>query len=645
MSEISASPFLRYAAFVSIFVCLISRCTASETPSRIISLVSEATEIICLLGAGDKLVGVAYQDAGLSGCADKPLVGSAGSPDRRAIRELTPDLVIIEKSVDETFFDRSGIETMVWETGGNFETAKEKLLTIGRLVQRHASALRVREQEQERADTIAAKLRKMGTGAFRGAFIRGRDDIVIDHALSVRSIFAMAGVHAPPPDQGVAPDDLDAWLRWNPEVIVGESREKQELLACLARPGWKDVEAVKQRRVYFFPSVLLNHASGHTAYTAAWLCSLMHTEAFADPDNFVHEEAMLSERPIQLDLPYVKDARLVESRIGDFRHRTALLNFTSPQQVLSTSDGWLTDVTTVGNSFAPTPMWSVNHLLGMRRSRDNVFRVLGLESGSASLLFTGADMNNLAVSVRESDELTAVVVATAGVESNAVRLSKDIGRYVEPGTINIILMTNRRLEPSAMALAVIAVTEAKTAALWDMDIRSAQTPRLHPATGTGTDGVIVVRGEGAPVQWVGGHAKLGQLIAEATNEAVKKAVRKQNGLAENRHIWARLAERRIYLERVLGSNSEEVQKAESLLMRPEWGSLFEAAFSLDDAVVMGQVRDVGFFTVLALDCVGRSSNAAASTLHMLPGDDDLPPMVTIALRALLTASRLEEAGL
>jgi len=61
--------------------------------------------------------------------------------------------------------------------------------------------------------------------------------------------------------------------------------------------------------------------------------------------------------------------------------------------------------------------------------------------------------------------------------------SNDRGTY--PGTINLILVTNARLSVSAMVGMVQVATEAKTAALFDADVKS-WTGRSG-ATGTGTD--------------------------------------------------------------------------------------------------------------------------------------------------------------
>ncbi|MDZ7664110.1 MAG: adenosylcobinamide amidohydrolase [Desulfotignum sp.] len=83
------------------------------------------------------------------------------------------------------------------------------------------------------------------------------------------------------------------------------------------------------------------------------------------------------------------------------------------------------------------------------------------------------------------------------------------------GTINIILMTNMALSPRAMTRSLIAATEAKTAALADLDIRSSDDPALWQATGTGTDNILVVQGTGQKIDGAGGGAgKWGNSLPE-----------------------------------------------------------------------------------------------------------------------------------
>ena len=62
-----------------------------------------------------------------------------------------------------------------------------------------------------------------------------------------------------------------------------------------------------------------------------------------------------------------------------------------------------------------------------------------------------ADMANLSVQRADFKDIKIYALVTAGVEGNALRLSQDEGRYYEPGTINIIVLSNYRLSPRAMS--------------------------------------------------------------------------------------------------------------------------------------------------------------------------------------------------
>jgi Adenosylcobinamide amidohydrolase. len=51
-------------------------------------------------------------------------------------------------------------------------------------------------------------------------------------------------------------------------------------------------------------------------------------------------------------------------------------------------------------------------------------------------------------------------------------------------------------------------------ALQDLNLRGSYAPQVQ-ATGTGTDDMIVVPGEGARITYTGGHSKMGEAIAKA----------------------------------------------------------------------------------------------------------------------------------
>ena len=166
---------------------------------------------------------------------------------------------------------------------------------------------------------------------------------------------------------------------------------------------------------------------------------------------------------------------------------------------------------------------------------------MGTDPDHTALMGTAA---NMAYAVHRSavfDDLRVDVFATGGVTGNAARAG-DPAAWTETGdgwqraaaragTINTILLLGCPVTPAAHARAVVTMTEAKSAALAELAVPSRYSPTI--ATGTGTDQFCV----GAPLDpgrppktSTGPHAKLGEIIGVAVRDAVKEALRWQNGL-------------------------------------------------------------------------------------------------------------------
>ena len=149
-----------------------------------------------------------------------------------------------------------------------------------------------------------------------------------------------------------------------------------------------------------------------------------------------------------------------------------------------------------------------------------------------ALLFTGVDMHKHVMVEERFEELWVQAWVTAGVKTNAIRVGCDSAYGIERkglwqpfGTINIIVFTSANLGQAAMASSFITITEAKTAALQDLDIRSSYNPQWQ-ATGTSTDQICIVPGTGDRCFYVSGQVKLGELMARAVTRGVTEAINK-----------------------------------------------------------------------------------------------------------------------
>jgi len=144
-------------------------------------------------------------------------------------------------------------------------------------------------------------------------------------------------------------------------------------------------------------------------------------------------------------------------------------------------------------------------------------------------LLTSAQMDHAQFMYIRERDIQVLAVVTAGT-SNALNISERTatdfsGTETAHGTINTIIITNGYLFDDCMVSTAITATEAKTAALIDLDIRSTATG--NQATGTGTDSIVIVSGQGMKIRYAGGHTLFGQIVGETVYSAVKQSLLKQ----------------------------------------------------------------------------------------------------------------------
>ncbi len=142
-------------------------------------------------------------------------------------------------------------------------------------------------------------------------------------------------------------------------------------------------------------------------------------------------------------------------------------------------------------------------------------------------LLTSADMEYAQFIYNQGGDIHVLAIVTAGT-SNALNITERSetefsgGTETMYGTINIIVITNACLLDECMVSSVITVTEAKTAALFDLQVKSVTTG--NQATGTGTDSIVIVSGNGMNIRYAGGHTLYGQLLGEAVHTGVKQSL-------------------------------------------------------------------------------------------------------------------------
>jgi iron complex transport system substrate-binding protein len=646
----SAAPVFSYP--VKITDAEGNNITIKKKPSQVVSLVPSITEMIFKLGAGDSVKALTYHDTWPPETSEKQIVGGFLSPSLNRIEKMQPDIIFLAGNHKEIRkrFNHGKCRLIDIETDSIADSYKDILL-LGKIFNREKTAVSIVDEIEKELQTISQKTAKLPVSERRRVIrLMGRDTVMTpgDDSFQNELIRAAGGI---PPELNkkgnIVTITKAEWMKFNPQVIYGCGGDRKAAENFFSLPGWKDVEAVKNGRIFYFPCELTCRASTHTGYFVSWLSSRIYPDVFSKKENQVLKEKIFSSRDLKIDLDYIKHARIAYSNIYDFINKTLIVDFKKPLSIVSTLEGQRDRIESVGNHYSSPPCWGMEHGRGLKDIRSRVFQTIGKSEGTSSFLFTGADMDNLSIKQKHFKDMEVYALVTAGVKSNAVRMSKDHGNYYEPGTINVIIMTNMMLTNRAMTRAIIAATEAKTAALMDMDIRSSYSSLHHQATGTGTDNIIVVQGNGIRIDSAGGHCKMGELIANAVYDGVKEAIYKQNGVVVDRNIFQRLKERKISIsdfvsemncECSTNQKSDLAGAVEEILLDSRYTGFLESSLALSDDYEKGLLTDLSTYKLWCNTIVEEIAGKKIKGMTDLVGRNDLPVVLKMALNTILNGA-------
>nr|WP_321467238.1 adenosylcobinamide amidohydrolase [uncultured Desulfobulbus sp.] len=603
-----------------------------EPPKRVVCLLSSITDLLVELERTDILVGLTRQDLLSHSRLRIASVGSFFAPDLNAIAACHPDLILAPVSQQQAisrWLEESHLPTKIlYFQETSLEEGFARMELIGRLVGREQAAQEIVRRNQEQIELVRKRIKDLAPDKRKrvARVIAGGGKLYCpgDDSFQNEMIDAAGGITPQWHKKGGFVEmDLAAWQGFNPQMIYGCDRNMETVHNMLRLDGWKDVEGARNHAFTQMPCSIACQITPQVGAAVQWLAASFYPELFADSKQAVSANGIREERPIPLDLDYVQSAKVVSHRVNDADFKSLVVRFTRPQAILSTIDGNLDGLQAVGNTYVPMHA-SLGHMaFGVAQVTTDVAENLGYTRATYSGLMTGANMDNLSVQVQRFKDIEVVALVTAGARGNAQRMSRDEGHAHTLGTINIILLTNCKLASEGMARAIITATEAKTAALLDLDIRSTAHPWAYRATGTGTDSMIVVQGEGPLVRYTGGHGKIGELIAKAVHAGVTEALIGQNGIVAGRGVLQRLDERRLSLEWLSQlypsplPQEELARRLEQALADPVVGGFIETALAFSDDAGKGLIVNQQAFDLMC----------SAVGMHLSDKNDLIPATV------------------
>ncbi|RLB69907.1 MAG: adenosylcobinamide amidohydrolase, partial [Deltaproteobacteria bacterium] len=424
--------------------------TFKNPPVRIVSLVPGVTEIIAKLKADQALVGITYhttRPARLSRCM---VVGGFMAPSLKRIKALNPDLDFISSMHEDLRAQLATSKCQVVEVStSSLAVAYSNIKLVGNIVGKKLEAVQLVEGMQRQLALISRKVERIPPVQWRRVMlVMECSDFMVpgDDSFQNELITAAGGIPPVWGKKGVALNiDEEALRAFDPQFIYANGSCRQKVRKFFTDSVWADVAAVKSKNISFFPDALTGRAATHIDDFVAWLAATIYADHFSRSENIVLREEVGARRELDLKIEYVKRAEVVETTIADFNHKTLIVDLAEPMLVLSTLEGLRQQITAVANHYLPPASWGLVHQIGEEEFEGRIANLLERKPETTSMLFTGADMDNLVQQSASFKEMQVTALVTAGVSSNAVRMGAEEGRYYEleesgtaekPGTIN-----------------------------------------------------------------------------------------------------------------------------------------------------------------------------------------------------------------
>lgn len=155
----------------------------------------------------------------------------------------------------------------------------------------------------------------------------------------------------------------------------------------------------------------------------------------------------------------------------------------------------------------------------------NLKKNLALPDNAVGMLTT-AKVRKFCTHYLQSGPHWVHAIATVGLDNTrTVGEEADVDTPLDDhDTINLILVTNSLPDLSGQLEAIQVCTMAKTRALTEMKVKSSKSGT--PATGTGTDCIILASSGEVKQNYCGMHTRLGELIGQAAYQTIKEGIEK-----------------------------------------------------------------------------------------------------------------------
>ena len=259
------------------------RVNLPRHPMRIVSLAPSVTEVVYMLGADDRLIGVTTKCDWPEAAKQKPKIGDLLNPNYENILAARPDLIIASTAGNDrdAVYKLAELGLPVFVTAPrSVEGIMETTRQIGRITDRAAEGERLVAEMKARLQEI--KRRLAGLPPVRAFFITWFDPLLAPGSKTFENdVLSLANVVSISADsrEYYPRYSLEQVLKRNPDAIITVIHSGQPLPELKKIAGWRDLDAVKGGRVYVLNEVF-QHPSPRFVDGVEELARKLHPERF-----------------------------------------------------------------------------------------------------------------------------------------------------------------------------------------------------------------------------------------------------------------------------------------------------------------------------------------------------------------------------
>lgn len=229
----------------------------AEQNVRIVSLSPNMTESIFALGKAESLVGRSNACNYPNAAKQIPIAGHFGRPNIERVLTLKPDYIISSALADKNMvkrFKQFNIKVL-FLPAKSFEDYFKNLRILGKILHCPAKAERICRQTKEKLDKFKKLANKIPEAKKKRVLFViwdmplmtiGSDSFITDMIRFAGGVSVTAKYH-----KAYFTCSLEWILANPPDILVFPKIPPQRVKELIKHPGWKDLEAVQQNRLFY----------------------------------------------------------------------------------------------------------------------------------------------------------------------------------------------------------------------------------------------------------------------------------------------------------------------------------------------------------------------------------------------------------